>query len=58
MKKLLIVMFIFLLCGCSYDEYKMPKDAYIETEEKTFDVYDTYAKVRDVIKDTNTEILN
>ena len=58
MKKILILIFIFLLCGCSYDEYKMPKDAYINVENKTFDIYDTHAKIRNVIKDTNTEILN
>ena len=58
MKKILTIFLIFLLCGCSYDPYKMPKNAYIKTNNKTFEIYEQNIKLKELIKDTNTEILN
>ena len=58
MKKLLVIFSILFLTACSYDEYKMPKDAYIDTNDITYEIYDTNAKVKDLIDDTNTEIIN
>lgn len=58
MKKILVVAFILLLTACSYDPYEMPKDAYIKTNDITYEVYDTKAKIKDLINDTNTKIIN
>ena len=38
-KKLLFIPLVFLLCACSYDKYEMPKDAFINTNEKEYKVY-------------------
>lgn len=58
MKKIVLVLLIILLCGCSYDPYKMPKNAYINTNDKTYEVYTTNSKIKELIKDSNTEIIN
>ena len=58
MKKILIVLLIIFLCGCSYDPYEMPKNAYIKTNDKTYEVYSENIKLKELINDTNTEILN
>ena len=58
MKKILIVLLIIFLCGCSYDPYEMPKKAYIKTNDKTYEVYSENIKLTELINDTNTEILN
>ena len=58
MKKIILVIFILLLCGCSYDPYKMPKNAIINTNDKTYEIYTQNIKLKDLIKDTNTEIVN
>ena len=57
-KKLLFIPLVFLLCACSYDKYEMPKDAFINTNEKEYKVYSTDGKLYDLIGDTNTEILS
>ena len=58
MKKIFIILFVFLLTGCSlYDEYKMPKSVKIETINKTYEVYSKH-KLKDLIKDSNIEIKN
>ena len=58
MKKILIVLLIIFLCGCSYDPYEMPKNAYIKTNDKTYEVYSQNIKLKELIKETNTQILN
>ena len=58
MKKVLLVLLIVILCGCSYDPYEMPKDAYIKTKDVSYEVYSNNVKVKDLIEDTNTKILN
>lgn len=59
MKKKIILLLITsgLLTGCGYDKYEMPKDAYINVKENSYLVFDDI-KMRDLIKDTNVEILN
>ncbi|MCH5167666.1 MAG: hypothetical protein J1F35_07255 [Erysipelotrichales bacterium] len=56
MRFIILLITCFLLSGCGYDEYKMPEDAYLNTEEKKITVYEE-AHIYDLIKDTNTEIL-
>ncbi len=58
MKRVLLILLILLLCGCSYDEYKMPKKVFINTIDKVYEVYDQNVKVKDLIGETNVEILN
>lgn len=60
MKKryLIIGLLILLLSGCGYDEYEMPKDAYININDKTYEVYDMNAKLYDLISDNNVEVLS
>lgn len=58
MKKIILVLSVFLLCACGYDEYEMPKDAYINIDNKNIEIYDINVKVKDLVKDTNTKILN
>lgn len=58
MKKLFIILSLFLLTGCSlYDEYKMPKKVFIDTNSSTFEVYDKHI-LNELIDDKNVEILN
>ena len=58
MKKLILVLSVLLLCACGYNEYEMPKDAYININDNKIEVYDINIKVKDLVKDTNTKILN
>lgn len=51
-----LFIIIFLLTGCGYDLYEIPKNAYIELNDNTFEVFNEYT-VKDLIKNTNTEIL-
>ncbi|MBR4830275.1 MAG: hypothetical protein IKZ96_00710 [Bacilli bacterium] len=57
-KRIIMLTFIFLLCGCSYDKYEMPKDAYINTNEMEYKVYSNEGKLYDLIGDNNVEILS
>ena len=57
-KRIILVLSIFLLCACSYDKYEMPKDAYIETNEKEYKVYSNEGKIYDLIGDNNVKILS
>lgn len=56
MKKIVIIG-IIIFCGCKYDMYKMPKDAYINLNENTFNVFEKHSS-NELIKDTNVKILN
>lgn len=56
-KRIIFLLSIFLLCACSYDKYEMPKDVYINTNDKEYKVYSKDAKVYDLIGDNNVEIL-
>lgn len=56
-KRIILLTFILLLCGCSYDKYEMPKDAYINTNDLEVKVYSNESKVYDLIGDNNIEIL-
>ena len=58
MKKIVLIIIVMFLCGCSYDPYNMPKNAYIKTNDKTYEVYSSNIKLKELIKDTNTEIIN
>ncbi len=59
MKKKLILLLITssLLTGCGYDKYEMPKDAYINLNENSYLIFEDI-KMKDLVKDTNVEILN
>ncbi len=56
-KRIILLTFILLLCGCSYDKYEMPKDAYINTNDLEVKVYSSESKIYDLIGDNNVEIL-
>ncbi|MBQ9024569.1 MAG: glycoside hydrolase family 25 [Bacilli bacterium] len=58
MKKIISILLILFICGCSYDPYKMPKDAYIKTNDKTYEIYSQNIQLKDLIEDTNTKIIN
>lgn len=58
MKKICILLLILILCGCSYDEYEMPKDVLLNTNKKTFEVYTKDILSKELIKESNVEILN
>lgn len=57
-KRIIMLSLILLLCGCSYDKYEMPKDAYINTNDLEVKVYSDESKVYDLIGDNNVEILS
>ena len=57
-KKLLIGFILLLLSGCKlYDEYKMPKDVYINLNSNDYEVY-SVKTIEDLIDDSNVEITN
>ncbi len=56
-KRLLFIPLVFLLCACSYDKYEMPKDAYINTNEKEIKVNSCDTKIYDLISDDNVDII-
>lgn len=56
MKIIIILITALLLSGCGYDEYEMPKDAYINVSEEKILVFDQ-VHLYDLIMDTNTEII-
>ena len=59
MKKIIIIiLFTFIICACSYDKYEMPKDVYINTNEMEYKVYSKDGKLYDLIGDKNVEILS
>lgn len=57
-KRIILVLFTFLLCACSYDKYEMPKDAFINTNDKEYKVYSKDGKLYDLIGDNNVKILS
>ena len=57
-KTIIIILFTFILCACSYDKYEMPKDVYINTNEMEYKVYSKDGKLYDLIGDNNVEILS
>ena len=58
MKKLIVLfVLLFLITGCGYDPYKMPKDVYINLNENSFNIYDKHYS-GELISDSNVEILN
>ena len=57
-KTIIIILFTFILCACSYDKYEMPKDVYINTNEMEYKVYSKDGKLYDLIGDKNVEILS
>lgn len=58
MKKIFLAMLMIILSGCSYDEYKMPKEVFINISDKSIEVYDKNVKVKDIIDKSNVEIIN
>lgn len=57
-KKILLILLCFSLTGCIfYNKYKMPKDAYIKLNKNKINIYSN-TKIKDLIKSTNTKILN
>lgn len=58
MKKLLLFSICILISGCSYDEYKMPKDVYIKEEEVRIQVFEENRYLEELIKESNAKILN
>lgn len=57
MKKIIILLSLFLITGCSsYDEYKLPEEAIIKSENKNYEVFSTF-NLYDLIDETNAEIL-
>ncbi len=58
MKRFLLFTICILLTGCAYDQYEMPKEAYLETKELRIPVFDEKYAVKDLIIDTNATIIN
>ena len=56
MKKILLLVILFFLVGCSYDPYKMPKKVFINLNENSFNIYEDHYST-ELIKDSNVEIL-
>ena len=59
MKKLVLLGF-FIFCGCScnkYDMYKMPKDAYINLNNNSFNIFEDHYS-NELIDKTNVEIIS
>ena len=57
-KKILLIILVLLISGCKfYDEYKMPKEVYINLNDNIYEIY-SKATINDLIKDTNAKILN
>ena len=50
MKKIIPILSVLLLCACGYDEYKMPKEAHINLNDSSIEIYDINSKVNDLIK--------
>lgn len=57
MKKLFILFIIIFITGCSYDEYKMPKDVKILLNKEKINVYEK-KNINNLIKKSNVQILN
>lgn len=57
MKKIFLVFIFFLITGCSYDPYEMPKEVNIRLNKNEFEVYST-KYIKDLIKNKNVEIIN
>ena len=57
MKKIIIVLLVLILCGCSYDPYEMPKDVILKVKNDDINVY-SKVKIKDLIKDKNVKIIN
>lgn len=57
-RKILFIFLLILITGCSYDPYEMPKDAYINSNDVTYEVYDINAKLFDLIGDNNVDIIS
>lgn len=56
-RKIIFIFLLILLTSCGYDPYEMPKDAYINSNDVTYEVYDTDAYVYDLIGDNNVDII-
>lgn len=56
MKKILLLVILLFLVGCSYDPYKMPKKVVINLNENSFNIYEDHYST-ELIKDSNVEIL-
>lgn len=57
-KKIALFLPIFiLLTGCGYDEFAIPEDAYINTNENIYEVF-TKHNTSELINDTNVEIIS
>ena len=55
MKKILVLIFTFIICGCGYDKYAIPEGAYITIDETPIETYNEL-NLYDLIEDTNVEI--
>ena len=56
MKKI-IILFVLIFTGCGYDQYKMPKDAYIDLNKVSFNVFEKH-NTNELISKTNTKIIS
>lgn len=57
MKKVIILLMFLFLTGCStYDEYKLPEEAIIKSEKKSYEVFSSI-NLYYLIDETNMEIL-
>lgn len=57
MKKIVLILSLFLLTGCStHDEYKLPEEAVLKSENKSFEVFSEF-DLHDLIDDTNMEVI-
>lgn len=57
MKKLIVCLTILLLCGCGYDEYKVPEELTLEFNHEPIEVFEDHT-LNDLVKNKDIEILN
>lgn len=57
MKKIVILILIFLITGCGYDKYEKPKEVILKTKEINIEVYNNL-KIKDLIDKKNVKITN
>ena len=57
MNKIVLFICVLLLTACSYDEYKIPNEVYINQKDNSISVYNK-VRINELIEDSNVEIIN
>ena len=54
---IILLLMLFILSGCHYDEYEMPEDIYINLGDNVYEIYDKHNS-NELIKNTNANIIS